>query len=63
MRATANASVARTNWDGTPRPMSHLPDIRMAEASDARPLAELAEQTVRATFESMNTPANLTLRR
>jgi ribosomal protein S18 acetylase RimI-like enzyme len=33
----------------------------MAEARDARPLAALAEQTFRATFEAMNTPENMTL--
>jgi ribosomal protein S18 acetylase RimI-like enzyme len=38
-----------------------MPDIRRAEASDARPLALLAEQTFRATFEAMNTPEDMRL--
>ncbi|HSC30607.1 MAG TPA: GNAT family N-acetyltransferase [Gemmatimonadaceae bacterium] len=38
-----------------------MPDIRPAQASDARPLALLAEQTFRGTLEGMNTPEDMQL--
>jgi len=38
-----------------------MPDIRPAEVRDARPLAELAEKTFRATFEAMNAPQDMEL--
>jgi ribosomal protein S18 acetylase RimI-like enzyme len=38
-----------------------MPDIRVAEVRDARPLAELAEETFRATFAALNTPQDMEL--
>lgn len=46
---------------GAPTQKSHMPEIRPADVSDARPLALLAEQTFRATFEAMNTAEDMTL--
>ena len=40
---------------------SHMPELRIADASDARQLAVLAERTFRATFEAMNTPEDMNL--
>ncbi len=38
-----------------------MPELRIADASDARALAVLAERTFRATFETMNTPEDINL--
>jgi ribosomal protein S18 acetylase RimI-like enzyme len=38
-----------------------MPELRIADASDARQLAVLAERTFRATFEAMNTRENMNL--
>lgn len=40
---------------------TRMPGVRMADASDARPLAVLAEQTFRGAFEALNTPVNMDL--